>query len=112
MPGNGTPRHLDGHDGGGALQKRNHENAHDIEESVLFVRGLGHVGSDGANQSVAEQNAEKSSDEGSGNFVSDFFGWATEGAHGDHDAKDCGDDSQAGRESAMVLRAAVGAAES
>ena len=48
MAGDGAARHFDSHDGSRAFQKRNHENAHHIKESMLLFGGLGHVGRDGA----------------------------------------------------------------
>src|SRR5260221_5347925 len=64
---------------------------------MFRLGGLGHVGGDGANQSVAEQNTEKRPYQGGGNLVSDFFRWPAERSHGDNDAEHGGDNSEAGK---------------
>ena len=64
---------------------------------MLLLGGLGHVGCNGAYESVAEQDAEESADEGGGDLVSDLLGRATESAHGNHDAEDRGHDAQTGK---------------
>jgi len=112
VAGNRAPGHFHGHDGRSAFEERDHQNAHHVEKGMFFVGGFCHVGCDGSDQSVAQQDAEESSNQGGGDFISDFFGRSAECAHGDDDAEHGGDDSETGRESAMVLRAAVGAAES
>src|SRR5450631_1441807 len=94
VAGNCAPRDFHRHDGCGALQKRDHENAHHIEEGMFFLGRLGHVGGDRTDQSVAQQNAQKGSDQGGGNFVSNFLRWTAESTHRDHDAKDSGDNAQ------------------
>ena len=96
MAGDGAPRHFHGHDGGSAFQKRDHQHPHHVKEGMFFLGGFRHVGGDGTDQAVAQQNAQECSDQGSGNLVSNSFGWAAESAHGDDDAEHGGDDPQAG----------------
>ena len=97
MSGNGAPRHFHRHDRSGAFQERDHQHAQHVEEGVLFFRGLGHVGRDRSHQPVAQQNAEKRSDQRRGDLVSDFFRRAAERAHGDDDAEHGGHNPQAGQ---------------
>jgi hypothetical protein len=97
MARNGAASYLDGHDRGRPLQKRDDQNAHDIEKSVLLLGGLGHVGSNGTHESVAQQDAEESADEGDGDLVSDLLGRVTESAHGDYDAENRGHDAETGK---------------
>jgi hypothetical protein len=97
MPGHGASRDFYGHDRSATFQKRDHQDAHYIEKSVLLFRGFSHVGCDWAHQSVAKQNPEKSADEGSGHFVADFFRRSAESAHRDHNAKNRGHDTKTGK---------------
>ena len=83
--------------GGSAFQKRNHQNSHYIKKSMLFLGGLGHVGRDRPNQAVAKQDAEERSHQGSGNLVTDFFGRAAKGAHGNHDTEHRRHNAEAGQ---------------
>ena len=94
MPRNRAPGHFDRHDWGRSLQKGNDQHAHHVEECVFLVGSLGHVGGDGANQSVAKQNSQESTDEGSGDFMPDFLRRATQSAHSDDNPEDGRDDSQ------------------
>ena len=99
MSGDGAARHFDRHDRGATFQERNHENPQYVEECVFFFGSFGHVGGDGADQSVAEQNAEKRSHQRGGDLVSDLFRRTAEGAHGDDDAEHGGDNARGRAES-------------
>ena len=64
----------------------------------VFVFGsLGEVGGDGAHESVTEQNAEEGANQGSCDFVSNFFRRTSEGAHGDDYAENRSHDAEAGK---------------
>lgn len=64
---------------------------------MFLFGGFGHIRGDGSDQSVAEQNAEKSANQRGGNLLSDFLRWAAQGLHGNDDAQHRGDDARPGQ---------------
>ena len=82
---------------GGEPYKTDDHHANHIIEGVFFFRRFGHIGSDGTDKTVTEQNAEKCADQGRRHFVTNFFRWTAESAHGDDDAEHRRDDAQTGK---------------
>ena len=97
VPGNGAAADLDGEDGGDAFEEGDDDDAQDVIVGVLVVGVFGHVGGDGADEAVAQQDAEEGADERGGDFVADLLRRAAERAHGDDDAEHGGDDAEAGQ---------------
>jgi len=96
VAGNSATGDLHGHDRSRAFKEGDDEDAQHVEIGVLVIGKFDHVGSDGTDQSVAEQDAEESADQGSGNFLADFLRRAAERTHCDDDTQDSGDDPKAG----------------
>jgi len=59
MHGNGPARDFHGLDRRIPLDERDHQNAKYVEEGMLRFGLLAHVGANGADQAVAQQNAEE-----------------------------------------------------
>ena len=97
MAGDGAACDFHGHDRRAAFQERNHQNAQHVEVRVFIVGDFDHVGGERTDQAVAQQDSEESSDQGGGDLLADFFGRAAQGAHGDDDAENRGDNSEAGQ---------------
>ena len=96
MAGNGATAYFDRDDGRQTLGETQQQDAKDVEVGALIFRSLAHVGTERADEPVAEQDAEKSSHQRGGDFVADELRRAAQGAHGDDDSEDRGDDAEAG----------------
>ena len=92
-----APGYFERHNRRAAFQERDHQDAHHVEERMFLFRRFGHVGRNGTDQSVTQQNSQERSYQGGCHFVSDFFRRAAESSHGDDDAQHCGHDPQAGQ---------------
>src|SRR5258706_12933017 len=64
---------------------------------MLVIRKFSHAGCDGADQPIAEQDAEESAHQRGRNFFPDSLRRSAQRAHGDDDAKHGSDNSQAGQ---------------
>ena len=83
--------------GRGSFQERNHDHAQDMQVCTFILSDLLHTGCERPHQSVAKQDAEKCAHQGGGNFVADFFRRPAKSSHGDHNAENGSDNSQAGQ---------------
>ena len=82
--------------GGVPFRKGDHQDAQHVVVGMFVVGSLGQVGGDGAHESVTEQDAEEGADQGGCDFVADFFGRTSEGAHRDDYTENRGNDAEAG----------------
>ena len=71
MAGNGATAYFDRDDGRQTFGETQQQDAKDVQVGALIFRSLAHVGTEGTDEPVAEQDAEKSSDQRGGNFVAD-----------------------------------------
>jgi hypothetical protein len=90
------------------FEKRNDDHAQNIQIRALVVRQFGHVGSQRADQAIAEQNAEKRSDQCCRDFSPNLLGRATERFHGYNHAQHRRTMPRPGSESATVVSEATG----
>jgi len=67
---------------------------------------------DRADQAVTQKNSQERAHQGGRNFLADFFWRAAHRAHGDHNPEYGSDNAGPGKESATLVRAAVGCSAS
>ena len=109
MSGNGTPGKFNRHDRGGSFQERDHQDSQDMEVGVFIVGDLRHIGGDRAHQSVAEQNAQKGSHQCGSDLVPNLFRRSSPSAPIVITTPSTAATMPSpGKESAMVLRDAIG----
>ncbi len=94
------------------LMNDDHQHPQHVVIGVLVFGQLRHVGGHRPHESVAEQNAQKGSDQGRGDLVPDLLRRPAQRSHGDHHAEHGGNDAQSGQGSAMVASAATGSVAS
>ena len=97
MTGNDSAANFDRHNRRDTFEKGDHHGPQHKQVSMLFRRLFTHARGDRTEQSVTEQNAEKSANERSGNFFPNLFGRPSQCSHGDDDTQYGGNDTESGQ---------------